>query len=131
MILKQTVLSIVLLAHKFDVSDCSAPILSPVSQSILVTSFAAFEFGCAEVNTPLRLRVGQGQRMNISVFNFNTGQTGNNFEILDPVSGAKVQIDSSLRYQRGLMTSLSNEVDVIFEDERANVALEITGTKLD
>ena len=95
-----------------------------------MTSLAAFELGCAEVNTPLRLRVGQGQRMNISVFNFNTGQTGNNVKIVDLVSGANVEIDSSLRYQRGLMTSLSNEVDVIFEDERASVALEITGTKL-
>ena len=110
-------------------SDCSAPILSPVSQLLLVTSFAAFESGCAEENTPLRLRVGQGQRMNVSVFNFNTGRTGNNVEIVDPVSGAKVSIGSDSRYQGDRMTSLSNEVEVTFEDESANVALEITGAE--
>ena len=96
-----------------------------------MTSRSAFDSGCAQPNSPLTLRVGDGQRLNVSIYNFNgidDVNRGSGVTVVDPVSSASVDVNMGVRHQF-LMTSLSNEVHVTFKDERSHVALEISGTK--
>ena len=117
-------------AHTFRNGDCDAVIPSNGNQPTLVTSVAAFTSGCAKANTPLRIRVGDGQRMNVSMYNFEFSDDvrhGGEVKVFDPTSQESKE-GSGVARMEFLMMSLSSEVEVTFQDDTSNIALQITGT---